>query len=127
MSREQILLLVVSIVPLALVFANRLRLDVAALGMSAALGVAQLAGWSIFGPAHKPDDAVYAIAGFRQPVVLTLFGLFVLSGALQESGIARWLGAHIVAWGGESERRLIFLFSSASALLSTVMNNIAVT
>lgn len=127
MSREQILLLVVSIVPLALVFANKLRLDVAALGMSAALGVAQLAGWSIFGPAHTPDGAVNAIAGFRQPVVLTLFGLFVLSGALEKSGVARWLASHIVAWGGQSERLLILLFSSAAALLSTLMNNLAVT
>lgn len=127
MSREQILLLLVTIIPLALVFANRVRLDVAALGMSALLGIAQLAGWSIFAPAHKPDAAVNAIAGFRQPVVLTLFSLFVLSGALQKSGVARWLATHIVAWGGKSERMLILLFSSASALLSTVMSNLAVT
>ena len=125
MSREQILLLVVSIVPLALVFANKLRLDIAALAMSAALGIAQLAGWSIFGPAHTPENAVKAIAGFSQPVILTLFSLFVLTSALEKSGAARWLASHMVAWGGNSERRLILLFAGSSALLSTLMNNLA--
>jgi di/tricarboxylate transporter len=125
MTREQILLLAVSIVPLALVFANKLRLDVAALAMSAALGVAQLAGWSIFGPAHTPLNAVKAIAGFSQPVVLTLFSLFVLTSALERSGAARWLAAHMVAWGGASEHRLILLFTSVSAVLSVFMNNLA--
>lgn len=125
MSREQIFLLVVSIVPLALVFANKLRLDIAALAMSAALGIAQLAGWSIFGPADTPQNAVKAIAGFSQPVVLTLFSLFVLTSALEKSGAARWVASHIVAWGGNSERRLILLFAGTSALLSVFMNNLA--
>ena len=125
MSREQILLLIVIFGPLALVFANKLRLDVAALAMSAALGVAQLAGWQIFGPPHTPQNAVKAIAGFSQPVVLTLFSLFVLSSALEKSGAARWMASHMVAWGGNSERRLILLFAGASAALSIFMNNLA--
>jgi di/tricarboxylate transporter len=58
-------------------------------------------------------------------VVLTLFSLFVLTSALEKSGAARWLASHIVAWGGNSERRLILLFTSASALLSIFMNNLA--
>ena len=125
MTPEQILLLAVTFVPLGLVLANKLRLDVAALAMSAALGLAQLAGWSIFGPPDTPHDAVKAIAGFSQPVVLTLFSLFVLTSALERSGAARWLASHIVAWGGNSERRLIVLFAGVSALLSIFMNNLA--
>ena len=96
MTPEQILLLAVSVGPLVLVFMNRLRLDVAALGMCVALGIAQLAGWSIFGPANTPQDAVKAVAGFSQPVILTLFSLFVLTSALEKSGAARWLASHIV-------------------------------
>lgn len=125
MTREQIFLLVVSLLPLALVFVNRLRLDVAAFAMCVTLGLAQLAGWSIFGPANTPQEAVKAISGFSQPVILTLFSLFVLTSALEKSGAARWMAAHIVAWGGRSERRLILLFAGASALLSTIMNNLA--
>jgi len=54
-----------------------------------------------------------------------LFSLFVLTSALEKSGAARWVASHIVAWGGSSERRLILLFSGASALLSIFMNNLA--
>jgi di/tricarboxylate transporter len=125
MTIEQIVLLAISGIPLALVFANKLRLDVAALAIAAALGLAQLAGLSMFGPPHTPQNAVRAIAGFSQPVVLTLFSLFVLTSALERSGVARWLASHIVTWGGASERRLIVLFAGASAALSIFMNNLA--
>ena len=125
MTNEQILLLIVTAVPLALVFGNKLRLDVAALAIAATLGLLQLAGYSIFGPPHTPRNAVKAIAGFSQPVVLTLFSLFVITSAIERSGAARWLAGHIVAWGGNSERRLIVLFAAASALLSILMNNLA--
>ena len=46
MTPEQIFVVVVASVPLALVFANKLRIDIAALAMAATLGLAQLAGWS---------------------------------------------------------------------------------
>ncbi len=100
MTEPQIVLLTVTLIPLVFVFLNRLRLDVAALGMSAALGIAQLAGEGIFGPPHTPQNAIKAIAGFGQPVVLTLFSLFVLTTALEKSGAARWLASRVVAWGG---------------------------
>ncbi len=93
--------------------------------MSAALGIAQLAGEGIFGPPHTPQNAIKAIAGFGQPVVLTLFSLFVLTTALEKSGAARWLASRVVAWGGTSERRLILIFTAASAVLSVFMNNLA--
>jgi di/tricarboxylate transporter len=125
MTGEQIFLIVVTVVPLILVFAGKVRLDVAALAMSGALGVAQLAGFGIFAGAHRPQDAVKAIAGFGQPVVLTLLSLFVLTSAIENSGAARWFAAHAVAWGGNSERRLIVLFTCASAVLSIFMNNLA--
>ncbi|HEY3839287.1 MAG TPA: SLC13 family permease [Bryobacteraceae bacterium] len=125
MTAEQLFLIAITSIPLALVLANKLRLDVAALAMASALGLAQLAGWGMFGPPHTPHNAVKAIAGFSQPVVLTLFSLFVLTSAIEKSGAARWMAAHIVAWGGHSERRLIVLFSTASALLSVFMNNLA--
>ena len=70
MSREQVFLLAITLAPLALVLFNKLRLDVAALAMSAALGLAQLGGYSIFGPPNTPHDAVKAIAGFSQPVMM---------------------------------------------------------
>ena len=125
MSREQVFLLAITLAPLALVLFNKLRLDVAALAMSAALGLAQLGGYSIFGPPNTPHDAVKAIAGFSQPVIVTLFSLFVLTGATEKSGAARWLAAHVVACGGDSERRLIVLFAGAAAVLSIFMNNVA--
>ena len=125
MTLEQILLVIVTIVPLVLVFANRIRLDVAALTMAIALGNLQFAGFGIFGPEHTPGNAVKAITGFDQPVVLTLFSLFVLTTTLEKSGAARWLAIHMAALGGKSERRMILLFTGASAALSLFMNNLA--
>ena len=65
-----LILILLLIIPLLLVFLNRLRLDLAALIMAVGLGIAQLLGLGMLGPANTPADAVKAISGFSQPVVL---------------------------------------------------------
>lgn len=113
-------------IPLLQVMFNRWRVDVAALFVIVALGMAQYLGFSIIGDEKSPQQTLLAISGFSQPVVVTLIGLFILTQTLSHNGVMLWLGQRLAAVGGSSEVRLIFLFTFASAMLSLLMNNVAV-
>ena len=125
MTLPQIFLIVVVAIPLVLVSLDRLRIDVAALLIAVALGTAQYLGMGILGAAHTPLDAIRAISGLSQPVVLTLLSLFIITHGLDKSGLTRWIARYLLKIGGHSERRLIMLFAATTALLSLVMNNLA--
>ena len=73
-----------------------------------------------------PDAALLSIAGFGQPLVLILIGLFILTQALSRNGVMLWLGSTLAAAAQRSVSRLIFLFTFSAALLSLLMNNVAV-
>ena len=121
----QIIVIVALVVPLGFVAFNRLRSDLAALIIVILLALAQWAGWAVLGRANTPADAAKAIAGFGQPVVLTLISLFIILRALDKTGVTRWLAQHLLSLGGNSEARLVFIFTTATALLSLFMNNLA--
>lgn len=125
MNTAQWFLIFILIVPLALVLLNRLRMDLAALLMAAALGVGQLLGLALLGPAGDAQAAIRSISGFSQPVVFTLIGLFILTKALERSGITRWIAHRLMRMGGTSESNMMALFALVTALLSLVMNNLA--
>lgn len=116
----------VILAPLLMVAAGRWRVDLAALFMIVCLGAAQFMGLGILGKTGVPADALRAISGFSQPVVVTLIGLFILTQALTSNGIMDWLGQRLGRMAADSQGRLIALFSGASALLSLLMNNVAV-
>lgn len=125
MTFPQIFVLLVLLIPLTLVFMNRLREDVAALLMASALGLAQFFGMGVLGPAHTPDDAGKALTGFGTPEVITLLSLFILTYCLDKYGVTRWIASRLLKIGGRSERRLIGLFAVTGALLSLFMNTLA--
>ena len=126
MTLEMWFVAAVIVIPLALVMSNRWRVDVAAIFMIVVLGLAQYFGYSILGNEKTPGDTLLAISGFSQPVVVTLIGLFILTQTLSHNSVMLWLGQSLAAAGGNSEKRLVFLFTFASALLSLMMNNVAV-
>jgi di/tricarboxylate transporter len=68
-----------------------------------------------------------AFASFANPVVIAIGSIFVLSAALFQTGVATKLGRGFVRLAGESEPRLIAALMIGAALLSSVMNNVAVT
>lgn len=125
MTLEQVLLIAILIVPLALALLNRLRMDVAALIIAAALGVCQALGLGMLGPAQSPALAARAITGFGQPAVITLLALFILTRALEKCGATAWLTRPLLRLAGGSEARLITLLAAGSAFLSLFMNNVA--
>jgi di/tricarboxylate transporter len=125
MQLTQGLLVVIVVVPLGLVMANRLRMDIAALLMAVALGILQFAGLGLLGPAQTPADAVKAISGFSQPVIITLIALFIMTRGLESSGVTRWMARQIMRLGGSRPSSLIVLFAALTAFLSLFMNNLA--
>lgn len=113
------------IIPLLLVFLNRLRLDLAALIMAIGLGIAQLLGLEMLGPANTPANAVKAISGFSQPVVLTLIALFIMTNVLDRTGVTRWIAFRLIRLAGSNASILIGAFATTAAALSLIMNNLA--
>lgn len=68
-----------------------------------------------------------AFAGFGSEIIIILASVFVISGALRESGVVDWLGSALdrVSKGGETSF-LVRMVASVSAL-SAFMNNTTVT
>jgi len=126
MTLEMLFVVAVIVIPLALVMLDRWRVDVAALFMIVVLGLAQFLGLGVLGDAKSSSQALLAISGFGQPVVITLIGLFILTQTLSNNGVMLWFSQYLSAAGGDSEARLVFLFTFASALLSLLMNNVVV-
>ncbi len=116
----------VTLISLLLVMTNRWRVDVAALFIMVALGLAQFLGYSILGDEQSPQQTMLAISGFSQPVVVTLIGLFILTQTLSHNGVMLWLGQRLSLAGQNSEKRLVFLLTLISSFLSLFMNNVAV-
>lgn len=112
-SAQEITLIVIVVIGLALILTNRLRADVGALVIMLALSVAGVI---------TPEEA---LSGLSRPAILTLIGLFIITNGLEETGIVQKLADRIRLMGGGSEVRLIVIFMGAGALLSLVMNNIA--
>src|SRR5579859_5289381 len=125
MTFSQIFVIVIVLVPLLLVAMERLRVDVAALLIAATLGIAQLLGAGVLGPPDTPAAASKAMSGLSQSVVITLISLFIMTRCLDKTGVTRWIARRVVAISGQSETRLIVVFTATTALLSLFMNNLA--
>ena len=121
-----LLVLTLIALPLSLVMLDRWRIDLAALFIIVVLGLAQFFGLGVLSRAQTPSATALAISGFSQPVVITLIGLFILTQSLTRNGVMLWLGQALNRVGRGSETRLIFLLTLSAALLSLLMNNVAV-
>ena len=126
MTVEMWFVAAVILLPLLLVLFGRWRVDLAALFMIVALGLGQFLGLNVLSDSHTSADVLLAISGLSQPVVTTLVGLFILTQTLSANGVMLWLGQRLAGMGADSESRLAFLFTSISATLSLLMNNVAV-
>jgi di/tricarboxylate transporter len=96
-----------------LIFATRLKIELIALIVLTILGVSGLV----------PSQDV--VAGFSSSVVITLIGLFIITNALEETGVIAWIADRLNRIGEGSEVKLITLFMAAGAALSLIMNNVA--
>lgn len=64
-----------------------------------------------------------AMAGFSNPVVLMIAGLFVVGAGLFHSGLAERMASLLIPYAGGNATRLFYLFMLTVTLLSSVMSN----
>lgn len=64
-----------------------------------------------------------ALAGFSNKVVMTIFALFIVGGAVLQTGLAAMIGERILKIAGRDETRLMAVIMIAVALLSGFMSD----
>lgn len=64
-----------------------------------------------------------ALSGFANPIVVMMVGLFIVGGAIFNTGLAKMIGAQLLKLGGNSETRLFLLVMSGTALIGAFVSN----
>ncbi len=68
----------------------------------------------------KPQEA---LAGFSNPVVIMMAGLFVVGGAIFQTGAAKRASTWLMSLAGDSEIKLFILLMAATALIGAFVSN----
>jgi len=102
------------LIAITLFITEWLRVDVVALMIVIALMLTGLL---------SPSEAV---AGFSNPIVITIAALFVVGGGVVQTGLAAAIGNQILKIAGNSPTRLIAAVLLTAVLLSAFMNNIGI-
>ncbi|MEJ2751499.1 MAG: SLC13 family permease, partial [Chloroflexota bacterium] len=112
MTIENILVLAILFFALILFVSEKLRVDVVAMLVLAALIVTGLV---------TPEEA---FSGFSSPAVITVGAVFIISGALYQTGIADAIGETMLRFGGSSPLRVMVIMMVTVGVMSAFMNNI---
>lgn len=64
-----------------------------------------------------------ALSGFSNPVVVMMVGLFVVGGAVLQTGLAKMISGRIMRLAGNSETRLFFLVVTVTAAIGAFVSN----
>ena len=64
-----------------------------------------------------------ALSGFSNPVVIMMVGLFVVGGAIFQTGLAKKISGKILSMAGESELRLFILLMVVTAAIGAFVSN----
>ncbi|WP_305042259.1 SLC13 family permease [Geoalkalibacter sp.] len=115
MTLTMLLVFLILFLTLVLLVSGRVPLEVVAFLVMGSLPVLGL-----ISPAE-------AVAGFSSPAVITLWAIFILSAGLTRVGVGDLLGRQVLRLAGTREASLVALIMSVAALLSAIMNNVAVT
>jgi len=113
LSLPELTLVIILLATLLLIISGRIRPDLVGLML-----IVILPSIGIITPEE-------AISGFSRSAVITIIGLFIISRALEDTGIVQWIAARLKTIGAESEARLIALFMLVGAALSLVMSSVA--
>lgn len=115
MTFEIILTLSIIVVAVILFATEKLRVDIIALLVLLTLVLSGLI------------EADQAFLGFASPAVITVWAIYIVSGALFKTGVTDVLGAWISRLAGNSEPRLIAIIMLTCGTMSAFMNNIGAT
>ncbi len=68
-----------------------------------------------------------AFSGFSNPAVITVWAIYIISASLTTTGVADFIGQHILKVAGINEWRLTFFIMLTVGAMSAFMNNIGAT
>ena len=111
MTVEMWIVLIILAAAIVLFITEWLRVDVVALGVVVALMLTGIL---------TPEQA---ISGFANTAVITIASLFVIGGAVMQTGLAGTIGQRILQVAGDKPFRLTLVITLAVALLSSVMSD----
>ncbi len=111
MTPEMLLTLGILAAAIVLFITEWLRVDVVALGVVITLMLTGIL------------ETNEALAGFSSSAVLTIAALFVVGGAIMQTGLAGTIGRRILTIAGDSQIRLVIVIMAAVALLSGFMSD----
>lgn len=114
MTTDIAITLIILLVSAILFITDRLRVDLIAL-----LVMGSLALTGVLTP-------VEALSGFSNPAVITVWAMFIISGALSRTGVANIIGKRVLGFAGHTEIRLIIAIMLTAGVLSAFMNNVGV-
>ena len=112
MTFDHALVLGILAVAVGLFISDRLRVDLVALLVLLSLILTGLL---------TPEAA---FAGFASPAVITVWAVFIISGAMSQSGIADLLARQMLRLAGSSPTRLLIVIMVTAGIMSAFMNNI---
>jgi len=112
MTNENILVLVILGVAVVLFVSERLRVDLISMLVLITLSLTGLV---------SIDEA---FSGFASPAVITVWAVYIVSGALFRTGVADILANFVLRLAGRNYLRLLFIIMITIGLMSSVMNNI---
>ena len=101
-------------IAIVLFISERIRVDLVALLILCSLAITGLV---------TPTEA---LSGFSNLAVVTVWAVFILSGGLARTGVAKIIGRQILHLAGESEVRLLVVIMLTASILSGFMNSIGV-
>lgn len=64
-----------------------------------------------------------ALAGFSNPTVIMMGGLFIVGGGIFSTGLAKKVGSHILGLAGNNETRLFILIMAATSFVGAFVSN----
>jgi di/tricarboxylate transporter len=112
MTQENILVLAILAVAVILFVSERLRVDLIAMMVLITLSLTGLV------------TIEEAFSGFASPAVITVWSVYIVSGALFRSGVADTLANFMLRLAGTSYLRLLFVIMLTVGVMSSFMNNI---
>ncbi len=115
MTTDIAITLAIIVAAIVLFATDRLRVDVIALIVLLTVALTGLI---------TPEQV---FAGFSNPAVITVWAVYIVSGALFKTGVADIMGKFILRLAGSSEPRLIAVIMLTCGTLSAFMNNVGAT
>jgi len=114
MTNEILITLAILVITVILFLGEFLRVDLIALLVIGSLVITGVL---------EPEQA---ISGFSNPAVITVWAMFIISGAISRTGIANIIGKNVLRMAGSQEWRLIGTIMLTAGVLSAFMNNVGV-